>query len=188
MINVFAFVNEEGRYEVQDDFKDVLTIKYLPQKTMLHKEGTPAECNFFIIKGIARCFMFKEGKDITTYFAVDNTPIAAIDVIEDVNKRSFLNIELLVDSIVAEMNSKKVMNVIFNNHEYTKKYCTYLNNEYVKLAMNQISNRFTTAKDRYNKLCSDYPQIIKHVKLSHIASYLDISLETLSRIRADNKR
>jgi len=187
MIEQFVFINKNGEYEAKKEVSDVVRVKHLPQGTMLHRQGTPLRNNFYIIKGIARCYMYKNGKDVTTYFAVDNNPIAAIDVLQEMNQKSVLNIELLDDSIVAEIDSKKIREVIFSNIEYTKKYCVYLDAEYVKLAMNQISNRFTTAKDRYYKFCEDYPQIIKKVKLSHIASYLDISLETLSRIRADYK-
>jgi len=187
MIEEFVFENENGEYLVKKEFSHVIAIRKLSQGTVLHQQGKFLVYNYYILKGIARSYMYKNGKDITTYFAVDHTPIAAIDMLQKLNKQSFLNIELLDDSIVAEIDYQKIRDIIFNNIAYTKKYCMYLDQEYMKLAMIQISNRFTTAKDRYNQFCSEYPQIIKKVKLSHIASYLDISMETLSRIRAANK-
>ncbi len=43
---------------------------------------------------------------------------------------------------------------------------------------------FHTAKQLYEKLLTDQPEIIREVPLQHIASYLGITPETLSRIRA----
>lgn len=187
MIQEFIETDSSGEYIAKNEFKDVLKIKYIKAGALLHKQGQVVTKNFFILKGIARCFMYKDGKEVTTYFAVDNSPIIAIDVMGSKNKKSNLNIELLEDSIVVEMNFFELRAIIFNNQNYSKKYCLYLDGEYTKLAMAQISSRFTTAKERYQKFCVEYPQICQLVKLSHIASYLNISLETLSRIRASYK-
>jgi hypothetical protein len=46
------------------------------------------------------------------------------------------------------------------------------------------SIQFETAQQRYQKLLKHSPQIIQQVPLSYIASFLGITLETLSRIRA----
>ena len=44
--------------------------------------------------------------------------------------------------------------------------------------------RFESAYDRYKKLCHLQPQIIMRAPLLHIASYLQMTPETLSRVRA----
>ena len=41
-----------------------------------------------------------------------------------------------------------------------------------------------SAKERYNLLLTIFPDITQRVNLGHIASFLGISQETLSRIRA----
>ena len=43
---------------------------------------------------------------------------------------------------------------------------------------------FMTAKERYDLLLSVFPDVTQRVNLGHIASFLGISQETLSRIRA----
>ena len=184
MVNLILS-QENGEYEVKKEFKEVITIKHLPKGTFLLKEGNFLSKNYLVVKGICHCFINKDGKEITTYFATDNCPIAALDLYDGDKKGSSLNIELLDDSILLEMDSLKTREIIYSNPKYTRAYCNYLDKEYIKLATNQMANRFTTAKERYDKFFKDYPQIIKKVKLTIIASYLDISLETLSRIRAE---
>lgn len=44
--------------------------------------------------------------------------------------------------------------------------------------------RFETARERYNLLLEHHPEIIKRAPLSHIASYLLMTPETLSRVRS----
>ncbi|MGD9976445.1 MAG: hypothetical protein AB7S54_00725 [Bacteroidales bacterium] len=48
-----------------------------------------------------------------------------------------------------------------------------------------ISIKFQTAQERYKTLLQDYPFIFQRVQLSYIASYLGITPETLSRLRAE---
>ena len=43
--------------------------------------------------------------------------------------------------------------------------------------------RFETSQDRYQKLCKIMPQVILRAPLTYIASYLQMTPETLSRVR-----
>jgi hypothetical protein len=55
------------------------------------------------------------------------------------------------------------------------------------LILSQIrmeSIQFETAHQRYERLVKESPDIIKRVPLSFIASFLGVTLETLSRIRS----
>jgi hypothetical protein len=47
------------------------------------------------------------------------------------------------------------------------------------------SVKFRTAEERYKTFLRDYPFIFQRVQLSYIASYLVITTETLSRLRAE---
>jgi hypothetical protein len=47
-----------------------------------------------------------------------------------------------------------------------------------------FSIQFESAQQRYEKLLAQQPNIIQRVPLSHIASFLGVTSETLSRIRA----
>ena len=46
------------------------------------------------------------------------------------------------------------------------------------------SIQFESAQQRYEKLLKTSPQIVQRVPLTYIASFLGITLETLSRIRS----
>jgi hypothetical protein len=44
--------------------------------------------------------------------------------------------------------------------------------------------RINPARDRYEALCKARPELMRRVPLKHLASYIGMTLETLSRIRA----
>jgi hypothetical protein len=54
---------------------------------------------------------------------------------------------------------------------------------YIRLEERFVNAQFKTALERYQNLLQNAPHIIERVPLGHIASYLGISSETLSRIR-----
>jgi hypothetical protein len=57
---------------------------------------------------------------------------------------------------------------------------------YLDLMERTYCLQFQSAKESYEHLIQTHPQLIKRASLGHIASYLGISQETLSRIRAKN--
>lgn len=46
---------------------------------------------------------------------------------------------------------------------------------------------FCSAEERYERLGTQIPEVLRRVKLGHIDSYLGISMEHLSRMRAGHK-
>ena len=49
------------------------------------------------------------------------------------------------------------------------------------------SLRFETANERYARLLKEHPEIVRRAPLSHIASFLQMNPETLSRVLANNQ-
>ncbi|MFT4536532.1 MAG: CRP-like cAMP-binding protein [Saprospiraceae bacterium] len=60
----------------------------------------------------------------------------------------------------------------------------FLQQVYVDLVERIEDIQFHTAHERYKNLLKKQPQILQRVPLKHISSYLGITQETLSRIRA----
>ena len=48
--------------------------------------------------------------------------------------------------------------------------------------------QFQTARERYDYMLAEFPDIAHQVPLGHIASYLGMTQETLSRIRRNDSR
>jgi CRP-like cAMP-binding protein len=152
-----------------------------PARFKLIKTGSKVYKIFFIEKGASRSYYFKEGKEITTWFTFENEFITSF--YSFISKEpSNETIELLEDSVLWELRfddlNKLTEEYAAINHLYRK----VLELNFVRQEK-LLTERFSTAKEKYENLTSNYPQILQRVPLGYIASFLGITQSTLSRIR-----
>jgi CRP-like cAMP-binding protein len=164
------------------DFQQIIHKKSFSKNEIIHEEGKICNHLFLIEKGIARSYYYKDGKDITAHFSVENETITAIDSFIQ-RKRSRYNIELLENSDVILISHQDLHHLLQAKPHYEKFVRIFLEQIYIDLAQRIEDLLFHTAKERYEKLVKDKPNILQRVNLKHIASYIGITQETLSRIR-----
>jgi len=169
--------------QFNEDFEAIMQWHSYPRHHILHHEATVCNDLYLIKTGIARAFYYKDGQDITAHFAFEKTSITAIDSFIQ-RKRSRYNIELLEDSTLATVAHKDLYGLLEEKPAYEKFVRMYLEQIYIDLAERVEDLLFNTAKERYHKLLEKNPEILQRVHLKHIASYVGITQETLSRIRA----
>lgn len=153
-----------------------------PKRTLLEKQDVVCNKLYFVEKGLARLFYLKEGKDITGWFASEGNFITCNDSFFQ-KKTSYLNLELLEDSILYSIDYKS-LNDLFELKEMERfaRLLTY--NLLSELSERIYSTVFQPAEKRYQLLVVRYPEVALRAPLGDIASYLGISQETLSRIRS----
>ncbi|MFV0365168.1 MAG: Crp/Fnr family transcriptional regulator [Mangrovibacterium sp.] len=154
---------------------------------LLFEQGKLCDRIFFIKEGFARIYYISEdGKDITELFVPQknySTPMSSFIP----GEISQVSCELLEDSIVSELTQKD-LNVLVNyDHELSKVAFSALR-EITSLTIQLIRNlKFLSAKEKYDALIAQTPNIFQRVPAVHIASYLGTTPETLSRIRAEKE-
>ncbi|MBC7862622.1 MAG: Crp/Fnr family transcriptional regulator [Bacteroidia bacterium] len=144
-------------------------------------------CNslYFVEKGSLRGFYFHEEKEITNWFALEGD--FGTSFYPFISKtRSYENIQALEDVEVSVLNNTELKKLYSDFPETEKLGRIILEDYYSKLEERLINIQFKSAKERYSNLMENRPQIIQRVPLGHLASYLGITQETLSRIRAGN--
>lgn len=131
-----------------------------------------------------RIYFIKDGKEISEYFPAEGewsnsprsfrtrqTDIYYIDAIED-TEAFCLNVNDLV--------------YLFDNYPEMERYARLSMGTVFGHLMERITSmRFTTAKEKYYHFIKTYHDIHHRIPLGMIASYLGITQETLSRIRAE---
>ncbi|MFV0483081.1 MAG: Crp/Fnr family transcriptional regulator [Bacteroidales bacterium] len=141
---------------------------------------------FIIEKGLARIFYYSEdGKDVTAWFSDEQTPATSTDSFFH-KKESHNNCEILEDSIVYSISFDNLESLLNQNHDFAKIAFHFLSKVTVAIIDFSANLKFHTAKERYNHLMQNQPQIFQRVPQVQIASYLGITPETLSRLRARN--
>jgi CRP-like cAMP-binding protein len=138
---------------------------------------------FFIKKGIARIYYYKGDKEITEWIAMDEEFFLSIISFFE-RTPSKLIIQTLEPAEVMGIHYNDLTRLAAQHHEVETLFRKMLTSSLILSQHRMDSIQFETAQQRYEKLVQNYPQIIRRVPLSYIASFLGVTLETLSRIRS----
>lgn len=137
----------------------------------------------YIVSGSARIYYMREGRDISDYFAMDGQFIGGLESLFT-GEPSHKAIELTEDSVVQSFLYSDFEDLCHKHHDVERlgrKLATFAFLDAQKLVE---STRFLSAAERYEELKERHPGISNHIPLRHLASYLNISPVSLSRIRS----
>jgi CRP-like cAMP-binding protein len=151
--------------------------------SMLIREGRSVNKTFFVTDGCLRSYsMDKNGKEHTLQFAIKNWWISDFIAIYT-GELATLTIECLSDSTVIEFNTKELdeLHMLFPEFETFQRH--NLERHVVSLHKRILNQMQLTAEERYDLFLEQYPDIEQHTRNYHIASYLGITQQSLSRIR-----
>ncbi|MES2761494.1 MAG: Crp/Fnr family transcriptional regulator [Bacteroidota bacterium] len=143
-------------------------------------------CNnlYFIEKGLIRGYYFVDGKEITNWFAQESE-FATCFYAFIASKPSFEIIQTIEECELIELNYSALQDLYKRFPETERIGRMITENYYIKLEERILNLQFKTAKERYQKLVSSRPSLLQRASLGQVASYLGITQETLSRIRAE---
>jgi CRP-like cAMP-binding protein len=176
--SVYPLSNDLVNYLMQN-----LQGEVFKKKKMLLEKGRVCRNIFFIEKGLIRCFYLLNEKEVSSWFMKEGDVIISV---ESFFKQvpSYESIQALEDCSVYYINYDQLMYAYMNFVEFnfvgrmlTEKYYTLCEQRLYSLRMHK-------AAERYNDLMQNDPEIIRRVPSKYIASYLGISLETLSRVKS----
>lgn len=137
-----------------------------------------------INKGILRTYFLKDGKEISEYFFGNNewvnSPKSFIHRVKDI-----YYIDAIEDTQAYFIKAKDLV-YLFDNFPEMERYARLSMGSVFGHLMERVTSlRFTTAKEKYGHFRETYSDIYHRIPLGMVASYLGITQETLSRIRAD---
>lgn len=166
-----------------DILESVLVPKKYTKGEMVLKEGEVCTSIIYIHKGLLREFYYKNKKEVTEYLAVEGTIMMSIEsLFKEVP--SSLQIEALETSVIYELPKKKLEEVALHNVNIQILYRKILEESLILSQVHADLVRFESAENRYRRMCKLTPQVILRAPLVYIASYLQMTPETLSRVRS----
>lgn len=155
----------------------------IPPKTTIIHAGTVERRVYFIEKGIARVYIMNDGEQVTTWFCQEgDVAYGALSVFRD--KSCFEYVETLEET-VAYMTTTHVLRKLYSvNIDLANWKRIMQEDHFLWLCDIHFSRVNLSGKERYEKMLKDYPDICNRVNLGYIASFLGMTLPSLSRIRA----
>jgi CRP-like cAMP-binding protein len=160
----------------------------LKKGNFLLKNGENVTHQYYVESGCLRTFFIDDlGKEHTLQFAIHDWWISDYTAFFS-GGVAILNIEILQDSVLYQI-SKRDMDLLFNQVEglnafFRKK----MERAFAGFQKRILANLSQLAAERYTDFVENYPNIEQQVKNYHIASYLGITTETLSRVRKELSR
>lgn len=164
-------------------FADILVMcKYKKGERVLDA-GAICDSMLFVEKGMTRQFYFKYEKDLTEHIAYETGLVICLESYFK-QEPTKLMIETLEPTVLWKIPKKSLEELAEMHHDIGIMYRKFLENSLIVSQEKADSLRFEPAHERYARLLRKHPEILKRAPLVYIASYLQMTPETLSRVRA----
>jgi len=165
-----------------DMLESILVPMKYAKNEMILREGETCTNIYWVVKGLVRQFYFKNDKELTEYMATENTIVMCIESLfrEQPTK---LQIKALEPTVLIALPKSDLEAVAMKSVNIQILYRKILEESLILSQVHADMLRFETAQDRYQKLMKRQPQLVLRAPLVYIASYLQMTPETLSRVR-----
>lgn len=149
----------------------------------LMTEGEVCKYMYFVERGMVRQFYFKNGRDVTEHFSYEGRIVICIESFLK-QTPSLLGVEGLETSYLYAIPHDHFLQLVEENKEMERLYRKILEHALISSQEHADSQRFENASERYLRLLRTKPEIILRAPMVHVASFLQMTPETLSRVRA----
>lgn len=170
--------------EEQELFLSKTETRQFKVKTILLSAGEVATCTYFVNSGILRSFNINDNIiEHVLHFACEGWWIG--DMYSYISEKpGNLFIEVLEDAevvIITKENHQKLYQEIPKLERFFR---ILAENSLVAHQERLMDNLSLTAEERFEKFCSKYPTLIQKVPQKHIASYIGVTPEFFSKMKA----
>ena len=169
-------------HEELDILESVLVPMKFAKNEKILGEGETCEYIYWVVKGLVRQYYFKNGKELTEYMATENTICMCIESLF-LEQPTHLQMMALEPTIIYALPKAELEAVAMKSVNIQILFRKILEESLILSQIHADMLRFESAQDRYQKLVKRSPQLVLRAPLVYIASYLQMTPETLSRVR-----
>ena len=146
------------------------------------EEGNVCRNLYFVEQGMVRQYYYKNQKDVTEHFSFEGRIVFCIESFLK-QEPSRLIVEALENTQLYAIPYDALHKLMIRNSEIEKLYRKILEHVAISSQEHADSQRFENAAERYERLYREKREIILRAPMVHIASFLQMTPETLSRVR-----
>ena len=165
-----------------DLLESILVPMKFAKNEMILKEGDTCTNIYWVVKGLVRQFYYKNEKELTEYMATENSIVMCIESLF-LEQPTRLQIKAIEPTVMIAMPKADLEAVAMKSVNIQILFRKILEESLILSQHHADMLRFESAQDRYQKLVKDQPQLVLRAPLVYIASYLQMTPETLSRVR-----
>lgn len=166
-----------------ETLKPFFTPKKLRKRQYVLNAGDVCQYITFVEKGLLRSFTVDdEGNEHVVQFAIEGWWISDVGSFIS-GKEALYNIEALEDSELLNLTRQSMEELLDRLPVMERFFRILMQNNIVALQRRAVAYMSLSAEEKYLKLLEVAPDIMTRASQQHIASYLSITPETLSRVR-----
>ena len=163
-------------------FRNILKVKRVKKNDHLLVEGEICNFGIFIAEGCIRYYYLVDGVESTGNFFFENDWYSDFESFL-YGKPSLLNIEALEDCVVY-LAYKNDFEKLVSEYPVFNSFLRIMMERTIKgLTGRNMAMSLLSHEERYLRFVKYCPKVVERVSLKHIASYLGVQPESLSRIR-----
>lgn len=163
-------------------FEPHLKTRQLKTKDLFVSEGNVCREIGFIVKGAFRTYYIVNGKEVNTCFFFENDFVVDYDSFLAEKPGKYF-IEALEDAEILVFTAD-VLREAYNKSHNWERFGRIMAEQTYRMSTERVESfLFMTGEERYLKLQETQPILFNRLPLYHIASYLGLERETISRLR-----
>ncbi|HEY4064148.1 MAG TPA: hypothetical protein VGM30_19715 [Puia sp.] len=168
--------------ECSEYLRKIIKTATVKKEDFLLRGGEVCRNLYFIKDGLLKCFYILHDQEVCDWFFGKSETVVSIDSFYDqVIGPDF--IQALQDSVLFYITHEE-LNYLYRNFIEFNVIGRVLTNKYLRIWHRQARNiRMLTAEERYKFLLETQPELVNSISVRDLASHLDMSRETLSRMR-----
>ena len=184
IMNFSNYISQYTQFEKSDRifFDNLCSVKQINRNETLIKTGEIAKEAYFLKKGMMIMIYEKKGKKYIRDFIFDNTPAVAFPSFFN-NKPSRYSIKTLTSCTLEILTKRDYIKACIKIPKMKSIALTATNHGHMTLEKRFEAILTLTPEERYIDLLKNNPSMVNQISIGLIASYLGISIQSLSRIR-----
>ncbi|MDV6168727.1 Crp/Fnr family transcriptional regulator [Flavobacterium sp. DG1-102-2] len=171
--------------EELDTFNSLLEFRKVPKKTIMLHEGEMCNFEAFVIKGCVRKYYIDHnGFEVILQFAIENAWVSDTSFSNYETHPSRIFIETMEECEFLIFSPETKEELLARAPKFERAF-RILFERHLSVTQNRLFNTIAkTAMEKYVEFLELYPTLPQRVAQHYIASYLGISAEFLSKVRA----
>jgi CRP/FNR family transcriptional regulator, anaerobic regulatory protein len=154
----------------------------MPKKTILVKENDVVKYLYLVHNGLLRSFYTQDGLEVTSNFIAENDILFCLQSFYYKQSDHFF-VEALEDCVVARILFTD-LELLLNKHLELNFIARLLAHQYIMHTDKRLLMlRKMPMKERWHYFQEQFAHLLQRVSLGHVATYLGMNIETLSRVR-----
>lgn len=167
----------------KNELRKILELRTIKKNHFILQKYDVCNHYTFISEGITRSYAINDqGTENNLKFATENEWIVDLHSFHTKNK-SQIYIESMEPTIIFQIERSNLLELFAKFPKFDRIFRVIIEDDYMRLERRIIQNISSKAEDRYQQFLIEYPKLSTRIPNTHIASYLGITPEFLSKIR-----